>query len=265
MRSERKIEETRRNWPFLRDRRIDAYRDLTRRFRSLTSSMAIPRRTSATACELPDARRMGAASRRPIWYGRIIVTPGRASSSRFRRRLRGWPRRSRTSSRCESWSMMRRRERGLGLRSREAVDRCRRRRMRPDRVDADSDQRLMDSRSRSDFREPHRRRCQRDGRANRARLAVQFVGREVRRRTISTTSCRGASVSVYGFEVIEPGIVLEGGSIDVNGAGVAADDRVVPAESESQSRAEPRAEIEEYLTRLSRRDERAVAGRRDRR
>jgi N-carbamoylputrescine amidase len=29
-----KIEETRRNWPFLRDRRIDAYGDLTKRFRS---------------------------------------------------------------------------------------------------------------------------------------------------------------------------------------------------------------------------------------
>lgn len=28
------IEETRRNWPFLRDRRIDAYSDLTRRFRT---------------------------------------------------------------------------------------------------------------------------------------------------------------------------------------------------------------------------------------
>jgi N-carbamoylputrescine amidase len=28
------IEETRRNWPFLRDRRIDAYGDITRRFRS---------------------------------------------------------------------------------------------------------------------------------------------------------------------------------------------------------------------------------------
>jgi N-carbamoylputrescine amidase len=28
------IEETRRNWPFLRDRRIDAYQDLTRRFRT---------------------------------------------------------------------------------------------------------------------------------------------------------------------------------------------------------------------------------------
>jgi N-carbamoylputrescine amidase len=26
------IEETRRNWPFLRDRRIDAYGDLTRRW-----------------------------------------------------------------------------------------------------------------------------------------------------------------------------------------------------------------------------------------
>jgi N-carbamoylputrescine amidase len=29
-----RIEETRRNWPFLRDRRIDAYADLTRRYRS---------------------------------------------------------------------------------------------------------------------------------------------------------------------------------------------------------------------------------------
>jgi N-carbamoylputrescine amidase len=30
----KRIEETRRSWPFLRDRRIDAYADLTRRFRS---------------------------------------------------------------------------------------------------------------------------------------------------------------------------------------------------------------------------------------
>jgi len=30
----RLVEETRRNWPFLRDRRIDAYADLTRRLRS---------------------------------------------------------------------------------------------------------------------------------------------------------------------------------------------------------------------------------------
>jgi N-carbamoylputrescine amidase len=29
-----RIEHTRRNWPFLRDRRIDAYGDLSRRFRS---------------------------------------------------------------------------------------------------------------------------------------------------------------------------------------------------------------------------------------
>jgi N-carbamoylputrescine amidase len=29
-----KIEQVRRNWPFLRDRRIDAYADLTRRYRS---------------------------------------------------------------------------------------------------------------------------------------------------------------------------------------------------------------------------------------
>ncbi len=30
----RQVEETRRNWPFLRDRRIDAYQDLVRRYRS---------------------------------------------------------------------------------------------------------------------------------------------------------------------------------------------------------------------------------------
>jgi len=30
----RLVEQTRRNWPFLRDRRIDAYADLTRRLRS---------------------------------------------------------------------------------------------------------------------------------------------------------------------------------------------------------------------------------------
>jgi N-carbamoylputrescine amidase len=30
----RQVEHTRRNWPFLRDRRIDAYADLTRRLRS---------------------------------------------------------------------------------------------------------------------------------------------------------------------------------------------------------------------------------------
>ena len=37
--------------------------------------------------------------------------------------------------------------------------------------------------------------------------------------SISTTSCPQQLGERYGFEVIEPGIVLEGGSIDVNGDG----------------------------------------------
>ena len=57
-------EETRRNWPFLRDRRIDAYGPITERFLDFE-----PRRTAAAGMESPDtrrtrlphARRMGAA------------------------------------------------------------------------------------------------------------------------------------------------------------------------------------------------------------
>ena len=62
--------------------------------------------------------------------------------------------------------------------------------------------------------------------------------------------------------VFEPGIVLEGGSIDVQRSRDVADDRIVSLESESQSGARP-ARDRRTPARLSRRGERALARRRD--
>ena len=81
--------------------------------------------------------------------------------------------------------------------------------------------------------------------SDRARLALQLVGRKVRR--IRSRRRRPAKARArYGFEVIEPGIVLEGGSIDVNGAG-----SVLTTEScllnPNRNPTLSRADIEDYL------------------
>ncbi len=84
-------EETRRNWPFLRDRRIDAYAPITQRFldpimnstpgirpaiRAPMNGTSIPPR-SATGC--PPS---GSRTRRPGSPGRTTATTGPASSRR---------------------------------------------------------------------------------------------------------------------------------------------------------------------------------------
>ena len=56
-----------------------------------------------------------------------------------------------------------------------------------------------------------------------------------------------------GIPVFHPGIVLEGGSIDVNGARHAAHHRGLPAQSEPQPAALDASEIEQYLRGLPRR------------
>ena len=67
----------------------------------------------------------------------------------------------------------------------------------------------------------------------------------------------------FGFEVVEPGIVLEGGSIDVNGDGL-----LLTTEScllnPNRNPALSRAEIEEYLRVFLGVTQRAVARRRHR-
>ncbi len=63
------IEETRRNWPFLRDRRVDAYAPITQRFLDPCAptheraqiTMPFKRRKYAAPTGLPHARRVGAA------------------------------------------------------------------------------------------------------------------------------------------------------------------------------------------------------------
>ncbi len=47
----KKIDETRQNWPFLRDRRIDAYGDLTARFLDKDSDIKSPSSLEALSSE----------------------------------------------------------------------------------------------------------------------------------------------------------------------------------------------------------------------
>ncbi len=70
--------------------------------------------------------------------------------------------------------------------------------------------------------------------------------------------------SVLGVPCVAPGIVLEGGSIDVNGARHAAHHRKLPAQSEPQSAPDAGAD-RTVSARLPRRGARSVAWRRHRR
>ena len=70
-----RIEDVRRNWPFLRDRRIDAYGAITKRF--LDGMMTPHDRRRESAC-----RRSGSRTRPPGSPGRTTRATGRASSRR---------------------------------------------------------------------------------------------------------------------------------------------------------------------------------------
>ncbi len=80
-----RLEEVRRNWPFLRDRRIDAYDGLTSRFldppppkNEMRATVTRPR------SRLCVCRRSGSRTRPPGSAGRATPPTGRASSPRFR-------------------------------------------------------------------------------------------------------------------------------------------------------------------------------------
>ena len=84
----RRIEDVRRNWPFLRDRRIDAYQPILNRV-SIEGTTETPRRIG-----LPHARRMGAARShldRLAAQSRGLAGPVRARS------------RGSTAKSCASW------------------------------------------------------------------------------------------------------------------------------------------------------------------
>ena len=69
-----RIEEVRRNWPFLRDRRIDAYAPITSRFLDEQRRLMTPAAAHAGG--------VGARTRRPGSRGRTTRATGRASSRR---------------------------------------------------------------------------------------------------------------------------------------------------------------------------------------
>ncbi len=73
----KQMEEVRRNWPFLRDRRIDAYGDITSRF--LRDRSAGRHENSVFAC-----RRSGSRTKPPGSPGLTTQTTGPGASSRFR-------------------------------------------------------------------------------------------------------------------------------------------------------------------------------------
>ena len=168
-----KIEETRRNWPFLRDRRIDAYGDLTRAS-ALTDARIPP--ASPADCGPTGCPPNGIRISRPIWSGRTIATRGPAIRADPAACSREWRPRSRIRTGADS-GQRRARDR------RSARDDCSSRAARTAIRSSSSRFRptipgfAIMGRSSSTACDRRARRVQ----ADRARLALQLVGREVRR------------------------------------------------------------------------------------
>ena len=100
-----------------------------------------------------------------------------------------------------------------------------------------SDQRRVGARSRRDLRDARRRRRSRGSPST----STTTRGAASIRRSISIGEIGRQMAEALGVpRYAKPGIVLEGGSIEVNGDGRAADDRAVPAESEPQPVADAR-------------------------
>ena len=168
-----RIEDARRNWPFLRDRRIDAYDGLTRR--SLARLAAgTPRRA-----RLPLAGGVGAARGDLARRGRTTRTTGRAVRAECRGLRRDRARAGAGASACAILVPATRRMRRGGARgrSRRRAFRLRRRLLH------DPDRRRLGPRPRPDLR-----RCAtRGARAAARSTAVQRLGREVSAAASSTT------------------------------------------------------------------------------
>jgi N-carbamoylputrescine amidase len=81
-----RIEEVRRNWPFLRDRRIDAYDGIGRRFLDGALEKKLPRRGTAPACPEAFEGRRGRT-------GPLLLKLGAAGKTPVRRRADPTPRR----------------------------------------------------------------------------------------------------------------------------------------------------------------------------
>ena len=103
----------------------------------------------------------------------------------------------------------------------------------------------------------------RTGASRRSSIGATTPGAASIRPTTSTTPSPAGSRAELGLPVFHPGIVMEGGSIDVNGRGHAAHHRGVPAQPQPQPAARP-AEIEQYLGDYPRRAAHPLARRRHR-
>src|SRR5262249_16749117 len=107
------IEEVRRGWPFLRDRRVGAYGDLARRFRdwgiARSAGGGAARRPGAWATAGPPS---GSPTARRGSPGLTIPRPGRRACTRWSRASRRSCARSSHTSRCASASVTRPSRRG---------------------------------------------------------------------------------------------------------------------------------------------------------
>ena len=215
------IEQTRQNWPFLRDRRIDAYGGLTARLLDVPTDARDPAHVRTIA---PDARRArlpqagGVASARGD-LALVAEGPGDVARSRAAGRD-DLPAHDRALAEHETVNL---------LVDDEATDatvraRCRgRRRARRAHDPRHPDRRLVDPRLRPEL--PPAARAPAAGVATPIAAAYNDWGFNAwggkyadadarRRRAARARADRSASPR------FEPGLVLEGGSIDVNGAGI---------------------------------------------
>ena len=105
----------------------------------------------------------------------------------------------------------------------------------------------------------------RDARAPALRLPLQRVGRQVRRAPGRRRRFPRASAASTGSRAPAPDLVLEGGSIDGNGAGHACSRPSSACSTRTATPRSPRAEIEAYLRDYARRPPGALARRGHRR
>ena len=100
-------------------------------------------------------------------------------------------------------------------------------------------------------------------RAWRSSIGITTRGAASIRRAISMKSCRRASREILGLPVFYPRMILEGGSIDVNGAGALLTSESCLLNPESQSESDARRD-RTAVARLSRGRRNSLAGRRNR-
>ena len=222
-----RVEFSRTHWPFLRDRRVDAYGDLTKRF--VDAPPGADRRGDRPHAPTPSRRARSWPARRPSTATRFppngSVTPARGSAGRGPKASRS-P--ASTIECIENVVGVIARHRAVRAGAPQRAERQLRAHRPRSVLDARGvpaparalsphpHQRMLDPRSRAGVRAADAARPHRDRRSS---TGASTPGAASTRRTTPTTRCRRGSPRSSACRCSTPDIVMEGGAVDFNGAG----------------------------------------------